>query len=568
MAYQFEIARAFVTLSSKGDFASAIERGRTQLDAMKRSMADGSFGVRAKQMAAMNTEAEAIGKKAGFIQRAAEIGRFGASLEKVIGPLGGVKAGMLGMTASVISAGIQVLTQKVAALGQAAKATGNHFARLSAIGAASLIGAAAVYSPVAMIQFGFAARDLAGIIGRELVPFLERLTAIVRNIADRFASLPPEVRKIIATLAVVGVVGAGVVGVVFKIVGAVAGLITIIGALNAALALLNIESGGILIAIGVLVTGTAALATALAGLGTYIGTTREGAAAFNSIFQGMGGVLQQFKDVAMTVWNAIKPALQEVGASLMESFQAVATALGDAVASLKPFAASVGELIGTLIRFVGAATQIGGGLLIGGIRLLGQAWQVVSGLIMSGVNAISGALKQLLGAMMSLGASLMTFFKNIDLTTIFSALLAPAMALIHVLITGFTHIVKVIAAAVAGLSLLLDAMSDPGLLRNFSGELRKRMGAADALSKRFTAQGPPTTSSVGAGGGGTASFSSVAEVQRKAQLSALMTPSVQEKRDDENARNLDRIARGIENAAPWWQRMADGIGRMNPAVGQ
>ncbi len=164
-----------------------------------------------------------------------------------------------------------------------------------------------LYNPAAVKRFELAVADLNAVIGRALMPVLERFTLVVREIGNAIAGLTPAGTKMIGILAAVGVgLGVAVVatGVVFSTVaGALVGLTVLAGAFGTATAIatagLSLVFGAVAGAITALVTGGAAIGFVSSEFTALKQTVREFtqilATAFEAISVRFQGVLQILK---------------------------------------------------------------------------------------------------------------------------------------------------------------------------------------------------------------------------------------------------------------------------------
>lgn len=166
-------------------------------------------------------------------------------------------------------------------------------------------------NPNAVLRWNQAIADLQAVIGRALVPALESLTGMVRKIADAFASLSPEAKRLVTGLGM----GAG-------LGGALSALAT------AGVALLRVF-GGLPVLIGTLV-------------GAFIGvasTMQSGKA----IFQAFGSVVKALSAVVEVVALALVPVLEYV---LIPALEEVASAAKEAASGLKDVVDGLRAMVG------------------------------------------------------------------------------------------------------------------------------------------------------------------------------------------------------------------------------
>lgn len=177
---------------------------------------------------------------------------------------------------------------------------------LRAFGSA-VAGFVAKASPIHIILWNQAIDDLSAVIGKELLPVMTRATQMIRTLADTFASLSPEGKKLAVGLGI----GSGL--------GASLGALYTVGA-----ALIRVF-GGLPVLIGTLVG-------AFLGVASTMKSGQAIFAAFGSAVKALSGLVEA---AAMVVLPVIEFALVPVLESLAVAARNAADGVRQAVESLR-----------------------------------------------------------------------------------------------------------------------------------------------------------------------------------------------------------------------------------------
>lgn len=245
--------------------------------------------------------------------------------------------------------------------------------------------------------------DFQGVIGRMLVPVLERVTLLVRRAADALASLSPEAQRFVAGLSA----GAGLGSVLAAVGAGIRAVAATVGPLA-------------------LVLGT--VAGAFSGVALSMASGRELAASFGAVLKGLGAVVES---LARAVVPAASRALTPVLNTLARTLGAVAETVGRLVAAfaqLAPllstlavgyvgrFAAGLvglrGVLAGAAAAFVRAGTAVAAAGRLAGIALRSFAL----GLVLQPVlEALSPLLDRLASALSAVAGAVSDFLDMLGL---------------------------------------------------------------------------------------------------------------------------------------------------------
>jgi hypothetical protein len=165
-------------------------------------------------------------------------------------------------------------------------------------------------NPNATLRWNQAIADLQAVIGRALVPVLEKLTGMVRTLADTFASLSPEAQKLAVGLGL----GSGLGGAIGALISAGTVLVRVVG--------------GIPALIGTLV-------------GAFVGVM----ATMDSgkrIFQAFGSVVKALSAVVEVVAVALVPVLE---VALVPMLEEVAKVAREAATGLRALVDAIREIL-------------------------------------------------------------------------------------------------------------------------------------------------------------------------------------------------------------------------------
>lgn len=241
-------------------------------------------------------------------------------------PFGAGGAANLAM--APLTSAMDSLTASIGKLQSTANTATNSLDALTSAISASVGRFVQLYNPAAVIRFELALKDLHAVVGRALLPVMEKFTVVLRTIGDAVAGLSPAGNKMIAVLAAVGVglaAATAATGVFFATMsGAIVGLTVLAGALGTATA---IATAGISLIFG-----------AVAGLITAFAT---GAAAFGFVgseFSALKATFQQLAQIATAAFEAISRRFD----ALMEALRPLRDALGElALAQFEEFTTAV-----------------------------------------------------------------------------------------------------------------------------------------------------------------------------------------------------------------------------------
>lgn len=221
-----------------------------------------------------------------------------------------------------------------------------------------------VADPATFQQFSLALRDLAGVVGQILAPVLQKITAVIRSVADYIVNLSPQTRRLIATVVSFTLALTAVIGVAYLLVKA-------INAVTAAAAAMNVTTGGFLIIVGAIVAAASALAAIL-------GSAESRTAVFGDTFEKLGNVITN-------VGKALWPTVEAVGSLVSAIVGGLMGVVGDLLGLL-------GSLLGTLVELasyiVGPVLQAVAYILTGAFKLLFAAIRLVIGALQQVVNLI------------------------------------------------------------------------------------------------------------------------------------------------------------------------------------
>ncbi|VTS05321.1 AAA family ATPase [Tuwongella immobilis] len=141
-------------------------------------------------------------------------------------------------------------------------------------GLSAIVGLSRLANPAAYERFQYAFADLGAVIGRELVPYLEKLTAGIRWVADSFVQLDPATRSFIGRAIVIGTVIGGLVMVLPLLAGGLRYATVAMIALRAAMTLLS--RNPVLAVTGAVVSLGAAFVAAGKKVAEWVGLTKGG----------------------------------------------------------------------------------------------------------------------------------------------------------------------------------------------------------------------------------------------------------------------------------------------------
>jgi hypothetical protein len=164
-------------------------------------------------------------------------------------------------------------------------------------------------NPGAVMRFQLAVDDLQAVIGRAMVPTLNRLTQTVRTIANAFAGLSANGQTLIASVAAgtVGLVAFGAAALLVQTV-MTGGLLPILSAVAGAL-------GGFAFVSGSLQPVFERLTAVFSGVADRVGAVIArfaGSDAFAGIMTALGEVVALVVDVAASVADALMPAFDAI----------------------------------------------------------------------------------------------------------------------------------------------------------------------------------------------------------------------------------------------------------------
>jgi hypothetical protein len=164
-------------------------------------------------------------------------------------------------------------------------------------------------NPGAVMRFQLAVDDLQAVIGRAMVPTLNRLTQTVRTIANAFAGLSANGQTLIASVAAgtVGLVAFGAAALLVQTV-MTGGLLPIFSAVAGAL-------GGFAFVSGSLQPVFERLTAVFSGVADRVGAVIArfaGSDAFAGIMTALGEVVALVVDVAASVADALMPAFDAI----------------------------------------------------------------------------------------------------------------------------------------------------------------------------------------------------------------------------------------------------------------
>lgn len=162
-------------------------------------------------------------------------------------------------------------------------------------------------SPVHVMRLNLAIADLQAVIGRALIPVIEKVTVLVRKLADAFINLSPEAQKFAAGLGVGAGIGATIAAVAtaFKLLVGVFGRVPII--------------------IGTLISAFVGVAT-----------TMDSGKAVISAFDGvMKGAITLFETLARAIMPILEAGLVPILETLGEAFKRLAETLRMTVNSVR-----------------------------------------------------------------------------------------------------------------------------------------------------------------------------------------------------------------------------------------
>lgn len=182
-------------------------------------------------------------------------------------------------------------------------------------GLASFGGAVARFvekaSPITIMRWQQATSDLQAVIGKALVPVLERVTSMVRVLADTFVSLSPQAKQLATGLGI----GAGVGGAISALITAGSLFIKVFG--------------GIPVLIGTLV-------------GAFVGVAATMSSG-KAIFAAFGGVMKALSSVVEALATVLLPVLEVVLVPILDELAKIAH---EAANGLRDIVSGARELLG------------------------------------------------------------------------------------------------------------------------------------------------------------------------------------------------------------------------------
>lgn len=168
----------------------------------------------------------------------------------------------------------------------------------------------ALAAPVTVMRFNAALADLQAVIGKALVPVLERVTQLVRGLADGFVSLSPQAKQLAAGLGV----GVGLGGAFAALAAAGKALVAVFG--------------GLPVLVGTLVASFVGVASTMA--------------SGKAIMSAFGAVVKAVGSVIDTVAKAVLPLLEAV---LVPALHAVADIIRGVADKVRELARAARELL-------------------------------------------------------------------------------------------------------------------------------------------------------------------------------------------------------------------------------
>ncbi|AMV24594.1 hypothetical protein VT84_09375 [Gemmata sp. SH-PL17] len=158
-------------------------------------------------------------------------------------------------------------------------------------------------SPVTIMRWNQALADAQAVIGRALIPILERMTGAVRAVADAFVNLSPQAQRLLTGLGVGAGLGAAIGGIVVAVKAAIA------------------VFGGVPVAIGALVAAFVGVAS----------TMDSGKSIFEAFKAALGGAVSVIEALALAITPLIDFVITPVLRHLAEEANKAAVALRDFV---------------------------------------------------------------------------------------------------------------------------------------------------------------------------------------------------------------------------------------------
>lgn len=250
-------------------------------------------------------------------------------------------------------------------------------------------------NPAAVVRLNMAMADLQAVVGRALQPVLERVTGVVRTLADAFVSLSPAAQKLVTGIAA----GAGLAAVLVGVVRGAKLLTAVLGGWPAVLG---------------------AVAAAFVGVAASMDSGRELGRAFSQVLRVVGTAVEVIARAVVPVVSAVLvPAL----GVLARVLAAVGSVVGSVVRGLGPALSAVGTVAGVLARVLGGVLSALSPVLATVGRLAGSlaaALGGVAGVLGAVVSAVAGVL----------GSALTT------LVHVLGHALAPALEVVASLVEG------------------------------------------------------------------------------------------------------------------------------------
>lgn len=337
------------------------------------------------------------------------------------------------------------------------------FATLSA----QIAATAAIADPARFQQFTLAMRDLAGVVGQILAPVLERVTELVRGLADWIINLSDGQKALFGSVVGVGLGFSSMATILPKVISGVVSLVTAVMGLNVA-------TGGILVAVGLLATALIPIISQGAETGSVMESLADAFRPVMDALKELGGLFTQamkpIGELVMVLGEALRPVLDAVSSVIKTLISAMSTQIGVVTNLISPIKA----LIQAIAPLISVVFQVASGLA----EIFGSVLEVVNMVIGAVLGLLLDALKPLVSFIV--------------------AIIVPAFQL-------WLSWIKVVA------NFLKDVIR---LTKELFGIQSRAPSAAADRERR---------SSVGAGGR-SASFISGEEVSRKAIIASVTAP--------------------------------------------
>ena len=299
--------------------------------------------------------------------------------------------------------------------------------------------------------------DIGNAVQVALLPFMEKATDVIRNLANWFSNLSPAIQQIIVVIAGI----AAAIGPVLVVVGT---LVSSIGKIMLAVS----EAGGIMkILTGVMTK----LGTAFTFLTGPVGLIIVAVAALIAIFVALYKNNEQFRNKVQEIWASIQAAFQVALTFIAGIVRSVMTAVmdlfGSVLSSVRGFWAENGQQIFSIVKSVfqgqvWSTIKMVLGLIKGLFEIV---WPIVSGIVKVAWAIISTSIKNSVDLILGIIQFFLKIFKG-DWQGAFNTIKETASKIMRNILDTFKkidllQIVKdIVRGLIKGISSMAGAVKD------------------------------------------------------------------------------------------------------------